>query len=170
MVGPYTSESKRCKKKLQTVLTLIKLPFQKQSDQGSHWGPHCLLSLSVSIIRHFIVCLKTWHNIRPQLVQRNYCYGTIWAASWQNQQCGCAPSKDSDQPGHLSSLIRVIAVRMKKVWVLSYPLSAQQRLWSDWADARLIWVFAGHTVILLVLSQGGSFIIGSKVRKPNLSS
>ena len=29
----------------------------------------------------------------------------------------------------------VFAVRMKKIWVLSYPLSAQRRLWSDWADA-----------------------------------
>ena len=38
-----------------------------------------------------------------------------WAASWQNQQCGCAPSEDSDQPGHLPSLIRVFAVRMKKL-------------------------------------------------------
>ena len=26
----------------------------------------------------------------------------------------------------------VFAVRMKKAWVLSYPLSAQRRLWSDW--------------------------------------
>ena len=26
----------------------------------------------------------------------------------------CAPSEDSDQPGHLPSLIRVLAVRMKK--------------------------------------------------------
>ena len=60
----------------------------------------------------------------------------IWAASWQNQQCGCVPSKDSDQPGHLPSLIRVFAVRMKKPWVLSYLLSTQQRLWSDWADAQ----------------------------------
>ena len=25
---------------------------------------------------------------------------------------------------------------MKKPWVLSYPLSAQRRLWSDWADAH----------------------------------
>ena len=25
---------------------------------------------------------------------------------------------------------------MKKAWVLSYPLSAQQRLWSDWANAQ----------------------------------
>ena len=59
-----------------------------------------------------------------------------WAAAWQNQQCGCVPSEDSDQPGHPPSLIRVSAVRMKKSWVLSYPLSEQRRLWSDWADAQ----------------------------------
>ena len=56
----------------------------------------------------------------------------------------CAPSEDSDQPGHPPSLIRVFAVRMKKHWVLSYPLSALQRLWSDWAsalsDLSLRWV------------------------------
>ena len=34
------------------------------------------------------------------------------------------------------SLIRVFAVRMKKPWVRSYPLSTQRRLWSDWADAQ----------------------------------
>ena len=32
---------------------------------------------------------------------------------------------------------------MKKPWVLSYPLIAQQKLWSDWVDAqvdlRLCW-------------------------------
>ena len=37
----------------------------------------------------------------------------------------CGPSEDSDQPGHLPSLFRVFAVRMKKPCVLSYPLSAQ---------------------------------------------
>ena len=58
-----------------------------------------------------------------------------WAATCQNQQNDCAPSEDSDQPGHPPSLIRVFAVRMKKSWVLSYPLSAQRRLWSDWVDA-----------------------------------
>ena len=31
-----------------------------------------------------------------------------------NQQSVCAPSEDSDQPGHSPSLIRVFAVRMKK--------------------------------------------------------
>ena len=67
---------------------------------------------------------------------RNHDEYQISAASWQNQKCGCAPSEDSDQSGHLPSLIRVLAVRMKKAWVLSYPLSAQRRLWSDWADAQ----------------------------------
>ena len=39
------------------------------------------------------------------------------------------------------SLIRVFAVRMKKAWVLSYPLSAQRRLWSAdaQADPNLRW-------------------------------
>ena len=42
----------------------------------------------------------------------------------------------TDQTGHPPILIRVLAVHMKKPWVLSYPLSAQRRLWSDWADAQ----------------------------------
>ena len=46
----------------------------------------------------------------------------------------CAPSEDSDQPGHPPSLIRVFAVRVKKPWIISCPLSAQRR--SDWADAQ----------------------------------
>ena len=45
------------------------------------------------------------------------------------------PAK-TDQPGHPASLNRVFAVRMKKTWVLSYQMSAQRRLCSDWADAQ----------------------------------
>ena len=51
-----------------------------------------------------------------------------WVFWWSNPQ-----GIPADTP---SSLIRVIAVCMKKAWVLSYPLSAQRRLWSDWADAQ----------------------------------
>ena len=36
----------------------------------------------------------------------------------------------------ITSLIRVFAVRLKKVCVLCYPLSAQRRLWSDWVDTQ----------------------------------
>ena len=48
----------------------------------------------------------------------------------------CAPSEDSDQPGHPPSLTWVFPVCMKKAWVLSYSLSAQRRLWLDWTDAQ----------------------------------
>ena len=53
----------------------------------------------------------------------------------------CAPSEDSDQPGHPSSLIRVFAVRMKKAWVLSYLLSAhnaQADLSLRWAHSHFV--------------------------------
>ena len=71
------------------------------------------------------------------------------AASWQNQQNGmCAKQTQislgihPDQPGHPPSLIRVFAVRIKKVWVLSYPLSAKRRLirlggCPDWSESLL---------------------------------
>ena len=43
----------------------------------------------------------------------------------------------TDQTGYLPSLIRVFAVHMmKEARVISYPLSAQGRLWSDLANAR----------------------------------
>ena len=54
----------------------------------------------------------------------------------KTNKMACAPSEDSDQPGHPPSLIREFIVSMKKAWVLSYPLSTQWRLWSDWADAQ----------------------------------
>ena len=79
----------------------------------------------------------------------------VWAATWPNQQIDCAPSEDSDQPGHPPSLIRVFAVHMKKAWVLSYPLSAQRRLWSDLdaqADLSLRWAhthFVGFVMLRL---------------------
>ena len=69
-----------------------------------------------------------------------------------------APIEDSDQPGHPPSLIRVFTVRMKKAWVLSYPLSAQRRLIRlggclGWSESSL-----GAQFIFLVLSCGGSNI------------
>ena len=65
----------------------------------------------------------------------------------------CVPSKDSDQPGHPPSLIRVFAVSMKKSWFLNFLLSAQWRLGEcpGWFESSL-----STQVILLVLSWGGS--------------
>ena len=51
----------------------------------------------------------------------------------------------------------VVTVRMKKAWVLSCPLSASEDTDQTGWMPRLIWVFAGRTVILLVLSWGSSY-------------
>ena len=93
-----------------------------------HFHRHSSVVLLVSVLLLFTPVLVGGCTVRQQVNK--------WAATWQNQQCGCAPSEDSDQLGHLPSLIRVFAVRMKQLWVLSYPFSAQRRLWSDWADAQ----------------------------------
>ena len=52
---------------------------------------------------------------------------------------------------------KVFAVRMKKDWVLSYPLSAREDSDQTWRMPRLICVFAGRTLILLVLSCRGAY-------------
>ena len=57
----------------------------------------------------------------------------------------CAPSNDSDQPGHPPSLIRVFACAQ---WVAK--------------DSSFLHVFAGRTCQFLVLSWGGSIIWGIK--------
>ena len=63
---------------------------------------------------------------------------TILFEPWHDKtnKMAYAPSEDSDQPGHPPSLIRVFADRMKKPWVLSYPLSTQRKFWSVWADTQ----------------------------------
>ena len=138
------------------------------------------MSLTCNLLRGVIVCLHLFFNISnlntgvsanhaagvsesPLAASRNvldYYWDfsdELWAAPWQNQQNDCALRKDSDQPGHSPSLIRFFAVRMNKPWIHGYPLSAQRRLWSDWADAQadlsLRWAhshFAGFVMSRLI--------------------
>ena len=87
----------------------------------------------------------------------------IWAASWQNQQSECAPSEDSE----ISLGIRPVWSEslLCAQWVAKYP----QFLHAESEDSdqtgqmpRLIWVFSGCTLTLLVLSCDschGSFVI-----------
>ena len=57
--------------------------------------------------------------------QPSWCYAyyvwfcsffTVWATTWSNEQNECAPSEDSDQPGHPPNLIRVFALRSVGSW------------------------------------------------------
>ena len=82
----------------------------------------------------------------------------IWAATWQNQQSECMPSEDSDQPGHQPSLIRVFAVRMKKLWSLATHWTNSEDLIRlggspGWFESSL----GAQSVTLLVLSCRGSY-------------
>ena len=81
----------------------------------------------------------------------------------KTNKMACAPSKDSDQPGHLPSLIRVFAVCMKNAWRMlkSFVTNwAHSEDWSDWADGCPGWSESslGAHVILLVLLWGGSTV------------
>ena len=68
----------------------------------------------------------------------------------KTNKMACAPSKDSDQPGHSLSTWRKLG-SLATHWAQSED--SDQTGWIP----RLIWVFAGRTVILLVLLWGSSF-------------
>ena len=86
------------------------------------------------ILHLFTVCVMVVRPILKILIL--FCKWKLIRAAACHSHITSAPSEDSDQPGHLPSLIRVFAVCMKKAWVLSYSLSAQRRLSSDSAYAQ----------------------------------
>ena len=92
----------------------------------------------------------------------------------KTNQMICAPSEDSDQPGHPPSLIRAFAVHLKIPWVLSYSLSAQRRLWPDWADAQadlsLCWAHLPFCWFCRATTQLSRIYLGSKWQSPHLSA
>ena len=75
---------------------------------------------------------------------------TIWAATWQNQQNECVPSI---RPVWSESLLCASWVAKDPNFLHADSEDADQ----TWGMPRLIWVFAGHTLILLVLLCRGSF-------------
>ena len=120
----------------KTVLFLIFIADLGSAVTESSWLPH--------LQSHGKVPLVSVITIEPPRDKTN--------------KMAFAPSEDSDQPGHPPSLIRVFAVRMKKAWVLIYPLSVQRRLFRlgrcpGWSESLL----GAHTT-LLVLSRGSSII------------
>ena len=88
-------------------------------------------SISIFYDMRYVTNTKTCLSKHCLLISR-----TLEPQHDKTNKMPCAPSEDSDEPGYPPSLIRAFAVRMKKAWVFSYHLSAQRRLWSDWADAQ----------------------------------
>ena len=75
----------------------------------------------------------------------------ISATTWVNQQNDCAPSEDSDQPGHPSLLCAQWAAKEPK-----FRHADSEEADQTGRMPRLIWAIAERTLILLVLSCRGS--------------
>ena len=124
------------------------------------WLDGCVTSWPIASIQliHWVALLR-YKCICDQLSGLGFFpeRGTIWTMGtklWLDcmkiRLRLCEPRHDktnkmSVRPAK-TQIIRVFAVRKKKAWVLSHPLSAQRRLWSDWADAQ---------ADLLVINLGG---------------
>ena len=118
--------------------SIKQLAFTTRSIANAYWTDTNISTwLHVRLLVIFFMqdrgCTK--YNVQQNII-------SLWATTWQNQQNECAPTEDSDQPGHPPSLIRVFAVCMKKPWILSYPLSAQRRMirlggFPGWSEASL---------------------------------
>ena len=126
-----TSWSDCSKSSLDRVYTVcIDLPIRKLRIITVFCQAHCVAlcsdifsCMTLNCVSTFSWMLGTGRNEPPRD---------------ETNKMACAPCEDSDQPGHLPSLIRVFAVRMKKAWVLSYPLSTQRRL-IRWAHRSVCW-------------------------------
>ena len=102
----------------------------------SHSPLYCFLinTYHISMITYYIFCQSYYHfllfgsvlSALKQQLSRRTTKPTKWVVR---------PAKTQINLG-IRPVWSVFAVRMKKPWVVSYPLSAQWRLWSDWADAQ----------------------------------
>ena len=99
-----------------------------------------------------------------------------WAAPWQTKKMACAPSEDSDQPGHPPSLIRVFAVRMENTWILNLSIGCSAKTlirlgggpgWSESSlGARSFCWFcheAAHLIPSLMLCSFPAWCLGQDV-------
>ena len=86
----------------------------KIKTNNSHLFSKCLLTKYIAVkafraCKHYINNLKKRDPSKTCRELKTRFDWTIllmkWATTWQNQQSDCAPSEDSDQPGHPPSLI-----------------------------------------------------------------
>ena len=126
-----------------------------------HWL--CIAIYRLMHEQHFRPALSSPSEVITMLNRNNMTEKMKWATTWQNQQSECAPSEDSDQPGYPPNLFSIFAVQLVAKGPSFLHADSEE---SDQTVRmpRLIWVFAGRTATLLVLSCRGSNSTRSKVR------
>ena len=161
--------------RVTTILVMWPRPREQRFVPQSHWGSIWNLVL----IGQAVLEKKIFEMVDdgPWLVSLAEQAGlslnwsqtpmTCFVVTWliyepqhdKTNKMTCAPSEDSDQPGHPPSLIRVFAVRSKDSQGPKLSSRGQRKLWSDWADAQidmsLRWahvyfvVFVMHRLIIM---------------------
>ena len=112
-----------------------------------------------SVQLHRSECMLCAHVFSQELLCFRSVNNLIWAASWQFQQNDCAPSEDlrsawtSTQSDQSSLCTQWVAKDQSFLHADSKDSDQTGRM------PRLIWVFTGRTVILLVFSWGSSFTL-----------
>ena len=90
----------------------------------------------------------------------------IWAASWQNQQHGMCAQRRLRSAWASTQFDQSSMSAWKKLGALATHWAHSEDSDQTGRMPRLIWVFAGRTVIRLVLSWGGSYsLIAAEDRK-----
>ena len=82
----------------------------------------------------------------------------IWAATWQNKQNDCAPAKIQISLGIRPVLSKSSLSTWRKLGSLATNSAHSEDSDQTGRMPRLIWVFGGRTVTLLVFSCRGSYI------------
>ena len=124
------------------------MELEKASDKVPHLWPYPMSHISGPIQWATSLALSNEPHLWPYPMSHisgpiqwgtTNCYDTVapLLLGLPHNKTPCAPTKTQISLGIQPVWsVSVFAVRMKKAWVLSYPLSGQRRLWSDWADAQ----------------------------------
>ena len=139
ITAQHTSWKKTC----LGLILIVSLTFEKNQCQVKYY-----IKYIGKLYRNFSLFLlfrkKSVWTLKISAVY-HVCETTIEPPRDKTNKMACAPSEDSDQPGHLSA--------WRKLECLATHWAHNKG--SDQMP-RLLWVFAGRTVILLVLSRSGS--------------
>ena len=118
---------------------------QTENKQKTHWttmplGKWNIVS-EISEIKYYAYYTRYHLKIDELMFEESINYltkfidTTIEPRHDKTNKVSVRPAKTQISLG-IHPVWSVFAVRMKKPWVLTYPMSAQRRLWSDWADAQ----------------------------------
>ena len=113
--------------------------------------PLCLLHvwwikfvIEMLLVMKFVIRIQSISKVCNNTIflkqKLSFCFLSvyIWASTWQNQQCGCAPSEDSDQPGHLSQPALSTAYSLQSMFNYAILFGGYWISVGDWLQIAIV--------------------------------